>query len=214
MPEPDDPLAAGALTYRTVTPELADACEELERTAFPHADPDDLITADDVLAYTETFPDGFLVCLDGERLAGQAAGILLDFDFDRPEHTLAGITGEHQCGNHDPDGDWYYGTDLVVHPDYRRRGLGHAFYELRKDVARRYGCKGIIAGSHIPGYAGHRDAMSVADYLERVVAGDLYDPTLSFQLQEGFEVRGVLPGYLHDDSTGGDAALIVWQIEG
>ncbi|MDH3540797.1 MAG: hypothetical protein OEP52_12415, partial [Acidimicrobiia bacterium] len=104
------------LRYGNLTAELAPQCAELELAAFPHADPDDLLTEADLRVYADTFAEGFFVCLDGDRVVGQAGGIFLDFDFDSPQHTIAGITGEHQCGNHDPDGGWYYGTDMVVDP--------------------------------------------------------------------------------------------------
>ncbi|MBK5266797.1 MAG: GNAT family N-acetyltransferase [Acidimicrobiia bacterium] len=186
-------------------------CASLELAAFPQADPDDLLNADDLAAYARTFPEGFFVCLDGDRVVGQAGGILVDFDFDHPQHTIAEITGEHQCGNHNPDGAWYYGTDIVVDPEYRRRGIGKRLYELRKELVRKQNRRGIIAGGYIHGFADHKEVMSAADYVEKVAAGELYDRTLSFQLENGFEVRGVLADYIDDPDIDGWAALIVWS---
>lgn len=199
------------LRYVNLTPELVPQCAQLELLSFPHADPEELISEADFAAYARIFPEGFFVCLDGDRVVGQGGGIFLDFDFAHPQHTIVGITGEHQCGNHDPDGDWYYGTDIVVHPEHRRRGIGRQLYALRKDVARRYGKKGIIAGGHIPDFEKHKHAMSAAEYVEKVAAGELYDATLSFQLKNGFEVRGVLENYIQDTATDGWSALIVWE---
>lgn len=201
----------GELRYVNLTPELVPQCAELELASFPHANPEELISEADFAAYAETFPEGFFVCLDGDRVAGQGGGIFLDFDFAHPQHTIVEITGEHQCGNHDPDGEWYYGTDIVVHPDYRRRGIGRRLYELRKDLVRRWNKRGIIAGGHIPDFAKHKDVMTAAEYVERVAAGELYDATLSFQLENGFEVRGVLENYIEDEATDGWSALIVWE---
>jgi GNAT superfamily N-acetyltransferase len=201
----------GELRYVNLSEDLAPQCAALELACFPHADPAELISEEDFRAYARTFPEGFFVCLDGDRVVGQGAGIFLDFDFDHPQHSIVGITGEHQCGNHDPDGDWYYGTDIVVHPDYRRRGIGRRLYALRKEVVRRYNKKGIIAGGHIPDFAKHKHAMSAAEYVEKVAAGELYDSTLSFQLENGFEPRGVLANYIRDESTDGWSALIVWE---
>lgn len=201
------------LTVTNLTPELAPQCAALELAAFPNADPSELISEDDMLAYAEVFPDGFFVVLDGDEVVGQGAGIFLDFDFDNPQHTIAEITGENQCRNHDPDGDWYYGTDIVVHPDHRRRGIGRRLYELRKDLVRRHNKKGIIAGGYLANFKDHKHEMSASDYVAKVVAGELYDRTLTFQLGNGFEVKGLLENYIEDVGNDGWAALIVWENE-
>jgi GNAT superfamily N-acetyltransferase len=198
------------LRYVNLTEDMAARCAALELQAFPHAEPDDLLSEDDIRAYARTFPEGFFVVLDGTEVVGQGAGIFLDFDFDHPQHSITEITGDHQCGNHDPDGDWYYGTDIVVHPDHRRRGIGHKLYELRKDVVRTYGKKGIIAGGHMPGFADYKHQMTAEEYVAAVAAGELYDSTLTFQLGNGFEVRGILYDYLRDEATDNTSALIVW----
>jgi len=199
------------LEYVNLTEDLAPLCAELELSTFSHANPEDLLQEEDMLAYARTFPEGFFVVVDGEQVVGQAGGIFLDFDFDHPQHTIAEITGEHQCSNHDPDGDWYYGTDIVVRPDYRRQGIGKRLYELRKDLVRRHGKLGIIAGGYLPGYADHKHEMSAQEYCDKVVAEELYDGTLSFQLRNGFEVRGLLENYIEDEATDGWASLIVWE---
>lgn len=199
------------LQYVNLSDRWVSQCASLELAAFPQADPDDLLNAEDLAAYARTFPEGFFVCLDGDRVVGQAGGILVDFDFDHPQHTIAEITGEHQCGNHNPDGAWYYGTDIVVDPQYRRQGIGKRLYELRKELVRQQNRRGIIAGGYIHGFADHKDVMSAAEYVEKVAAGELYDRTLSFQLENGFEVRGVLADYIDDPDIDGWAALIVWS---
>ncbi len=80
------------LRYVHLSPELADQCAELELRSFPTADPEELLSADDIAAYAETFPEGFFVCLDGDRVVGQGAGIFLDFDFDDYSHSIVEIT--------------------------------------------------------------------------------------------------------------------------
>lgn len=194
-----------------LTDDLAAQCAALERLAFPHADPTDLLSEEDIRVYARTFPQGFFVVLDDLKVVGQGAGIFLDFDFEHPQHTIAEITGPHQCGNHKPLGQWYYGTDMVVHPEYRRQGIGRMLYDVRKDLVRRYNKRGIIAGGHMPGYADHKHEMTAEVYVKKVSAGELYDPTLTFQIGNGFRIAGVLKNYIHDDTTDSNSALIVWD---
>ncbi|MEX2654765.1 MAG: GNAT family N-acetyltransferase [Acidimicrobiia bacterium] len=199
------------LVFTNLTKERAAQCAALELQAFPHADPAELLNSEDIEAYADIFPEGFFVCLDGDRVVGQGAGIFLDFDFDDIQHRIVDITGEHQCLKHDWDGAWYYGTDIVVHPDYRRRGIGKRLYQLRKDVVREHNKRGIIAGGHMNDYAQHMKSMSVEEYVAAVKARELYDATLTFQLDNGFEIRGVLYDYLRDEATNDASALIVWE---
>ena len=194
----------------SMAPQLA----AIERASFPMANPADLLDEEDIRAYAEVFPQGYFVALVGGRPVGMGAGIYLDFDFARPQHTLAGITGEHHCGNHDPKGEWYYGTDISVHPDFRGRGIGRMLYHRRKALVVADDKSGIVAGGSIPGYFHHKSELTAREYVDRVIAGELHDPTLTFQLSNGFEVRGLLEGYMDDASDDGWATLIVWENPG
>jgi GNAT superfamily N-acetyltransferase len=195
-------------------PAMAPELERIELTCFPMANPDDLLSEEDIRAYAETFPEGYFVAMVDGRPVGMGAGIFLDFDFANPQHTIASITGDHQCGNHDPDGEWYYGTDMTVLPEYRGRGIGKMLYDVRKAFVMEAGKRGIIAGGALPGYYNHKSEMTIQEYVEKVVAGKLTDPTLTFQMSQGFEVRGLLENYIEDESDDGWAALIVWENRG
>ncbi|MEX2541675.1 MAG: GNAT family N-acetyltransferase [Trueperaceae bacterium] len=146
-----------------------------------------------------------------ERVVGLGSGFFTEFDFDHPDHTFEEVIAGGDYSNHDPDGDWYYGGDISVHPDYRRRGIGRMLYDARKDLVRRFNRRGIVAGGALPGYAEQRDSLTVPDYVRKVVGGGLNDPTLSFQLRNGFRVRGMLRDYIEDSVTGNWATLIAWE---
>ena len=199
------------LSFVPLAVEHAEALEELELAVFASISPDDLYNADELRVLAETFPEGNFVVLDDGRPVGMGLGILVEFDFAHTSHALVDITGENGVEHHSIDHPWYYGTDISVYPEYRGRGIGRRLYELRKDCVRRLGKRGIVAGGVIPGYADHIDAMSAQAYIDKVVAGELYDPTLTFQLENGFEARGVIPGYLDDPTVGNNSVLIVWE---
>ena len=204
----------------TIRPEHAEALEQLQRDCFPTLGEDELMTAEHFLSHCRVFPEGDFVALashapDGARLdeprvVGLGSGFFTPFDLDDPGHTFQDIIAGGYYTNHDPEGDWYYGGDISVHPDYRGRGIGGRLYDARKDLVRRYGKRGIVAGGMLPGYADHKDEMSVEAYVERVVAGEFFDSTLSFQLKHGFEVHGLIEDYLEDSAADNWASLIVW----
>ena len=53
--------------------------------------------------------------------------------------------------------------------------------------------------------------MSAADYVARVSSGELYDATLTMQIANGFEARGVIADYITDPAVDSWASLIVWE---
>ena len=199
------------LTYTNLHPKWAEQLTEIEHTVFASIDLEDLLSLRDMEAYCRVFPEGGFVALDGDTPVGFGLGILLDFDFEDTSHSLDDLTGEEDCGNHNPDGDWYYGVTIAVNPQYRKRGIGNRLYELRKEVVRTLNKKGIVAGGVIPGYAKHLHDMTADQYIDQVVAGNLHDPTLSFQIANGFQARGAIPDYLDDPTVGNNAVLIVWE---
>ena len=81
-----------------------------------------------------------------------------------------------------------------------RRGPLH--HHVQQDPAFRRRVDPDLVG----GENGRRRALR-----RRVVAGELADPTLSFQLSRGFVVIGVAHNYLrHDPESLGHAAVIEW----
>ncbi len=199
------------LEYVNLSVEHAEALEELELSVFSTIDPADLYDAGELERLAQVFPEGNFVVLDNGRPIGMGLGILVEFDFEDFQHSLSDIEGEDGVENHDISHPWYYGTDISVYPEYRGRGIGHRLYELRKDFVCRLNKRGIVAGGVLPGYANHLHDMSADEYIDKVVAGEMHDPTLSFQLNNGFVALGALPGYLEDPTVGNNSVLIVWH---
>lgn len=194
-----------------IRPEYAKPLEQLQRDCFPTLSDSELIREEHFLNHCKLFPEGNLVALCNNRVVGLGAGFLIDFDFDDHHHTFMEILAEGWYSNHDPHGDWYYGADISVHPDFRRRGIASRLYAERKAVIQRLNRRGMIGGGLIPGFAQYKHQMSAQDYVEQVVAGKLYDPTLSMQLKNGFEVRGMLENYIEDSAADNWATLLVWE---
>lgn len=200
----------GELVYTIASSEYADDLVALELLCFPTVDVDDLLTVEGIFLQEKLFPEGAFMVLDGDRVVAMASGVFVDYDISQPQHSMDEVVGPLGMEYHDPDGDWYYGIDIAVHPQYRGRGIARRLYDLRKQLVIDHGKRGIIAGGVIPGYADHKNSMTAQAYVEAVASGELTDPTLSAQLRNGFEVRGVIADYVHDDSTDNWASFLVW----
>ena len=201
----------GELTYTNIRAEWAEALQHIEHTAFPTADTEDLYWADELRALALEFPEGGVVVLDGDTPVAMGLGVRVHFDFSHTQHSIRDLVGVDGGTGHASDGPWYYGTSIAVLPDYRRRGIGKRLYDMRKQICRDLNLAGIVAGGVIPGYADHKDTMSAADYVARVAAGEMYDATLTMQIANGFEARGVIADYITDPAVDSWASLIVWE---
>jgi GNAT superfamily N-acetyltransferase len=199
------------VTITTLRPEYFDALEELQRIVYPTLGEQELMRAEHFAAQYEIFPQGQIVVLIDGQVVGQGSGFFIDFDFEHPDHNFREICANFYFSNHDPNGADYYGADISVHPDYRRRGIGRRIYDARKDVVRHANRRGIVGGGLLPGYPAYREELSPRAYAEKVVAGELHDNTLSFQLSMGFEVRGMIRDYIEDSASDNWATLLVWE---
>ncbi|WP_428387908.1 GNAT family N-acetyltransferase [Mucisphaera sp.] len=208
----------------TIEPEHFAALEQLQIDCYPTLDPRELMRVPQFESQHKVFPEGQIVailpdspelsaapCCPQGRVVGQGSGFFIDFNFDDPGHTFLEIVDNNFFRNHNPQGDYYYGADISTHPCARGRGIGKALYQARKDLVIRHHKEGIVAGGLIPDYAHHKHKLSPSDYVNKVVAGELTDSTLTFQLRNGFKVRGILQDYLIDEASNNWATLIEWR---
>ncbi len=165
-------------------------------------------------AHLRTFPDGQLVAVDRETqgIVGMAASLIVAWDDYEFHSSWRDFTAGGSFSNHDPaKGRTLYGAEVMVMPGRRGLGIGKALYHARRELTERLGLLRIRAGARLRGY--HRVArrLSAEEYVNRIVSARLSDPTLSFQLRQGFRVLGVVPNYLaHDPESLGWAAVIEW----
>jgi GNAT superfamily N-acetyltransferase len=185
----------------------------LNRAAYP-----DLVAADVVYndaqlaAHLRVFPEGQLVA----EMGGVPIGALSTFIPPRAidpcaPHTWIDITDHGTFARHDPEGDTLYLADIYTHPSVWGKGVARTLYRALFAMCRDFGLVRIVAGGRLWGYAEHAHELSAGEYVARVQRGEIKDQVLTSQLRAGFEVRGILPGYLDDPRSGSFATLLVWE---
>ncbi|MDX1452289.1 MAG: bifunctional GNAT family N-acetyltransferase/carbon-nitrogen hydrolase family protein [Oleiphilaceae bacterium] len=159
----------------------------------------------------KAFPEGQICIEDNGVVVAAAFAVIVDYDKFGDNQTYDEITGNAYLTTHDPNGDILYGVDVFADPDYRGMRLGRRLYEARKELCQSLNLKAIVAGGRIPNYREHAKDLSPQQYIEAVKRKEIYDPILSFQLSNDFEVKRVLKGYLPEDKQSlGYATLLEW----
>lgn len=165
-------------------------------------------------SHLEVFPEGQFVAIERStgRVVGTAASLIVLWDDYEFTYDWRAFTANGYFTNHDPAaGRTLYGAEVMSDPSCRGGGIGKALYRARRELVERLGLLRIRAGARLRGYHRYAAEMSAEDYTLKVVRGELSDPTVSFQLAQGFHVMAVVEGYLrHDPESLGYAAVIEW----
>ncbi len=158
------------------------------------------------------FPDGQFVAEYQGEIVGYCATFIADGDAVLKQHSWDEITGDGFASRHDPDGDYLYGMEVFIDPEYRKMRIGQRLYNERKKLCQYLRLKGIVFGGRLPGLSKRlREVGTPEAYVEAVQNKEIRDPVLSFQLRNGFELLGILHNYAPDDKqSAGHAAHLVW----
>jgi len=192
---------------------MAEALAEVQEACFPTLSPAERIRAEHYRAHVDLFPEGQHAVI--ETATGRPVASSTDFrtrvDFGHYQHRYLDAVAGNSLRGHQADGDWLYGADIGVHPEFRGHGLSTRLYEARQALARRLGLAGHVLGGLPQGYHLARDRMAIEAYVAAVVRGEVRDPVLSGQLRRGYHVYGIMPGYVDDPSCAGHGVLLVWR---
>lgn len=160
----------------------------------------------------DEFPEGQIGIMDGDQLVGLALSVQVDYARFSNPHTYEDIVDANDHVHTDKDGDALYGLDVVIANSHRGIRLGRRLYDARKELCRQYNLRAILAGGRIPNYHQYRQKMSPAKYIHEVDQKRIYDPILTFQLSNDFQVKRLLKKYLPEDQQSvGYATLLEWN---
>ncbi len=159
----------------------------------------------------ETFPEGQLCIEDHGKPVAVAFSLVIDFSVFGENHTYDQITGKGTYTTHDTEGDYLYGIEVIVDPEYQGLRLGRRLYDARKELAENLNLKGILIGGRMPGYYKHSKVMSPQEYIVKVKNREIVDRVLTFQISNDFHVRNLLDDYWPEDHhSRGHAVLLEW----
>lgn len=188
----------------------ASAINSIVSKTYPGVPP---YALDSLRAQINHFPEGQMVV----EFEGQVVGYCISFIISEAEamapHTWKEITGSGLASRHDTLGDFLYGMDICVDPAFRGKKIGERLYNERRKLCQKLKLKGILFGARVPGFAKKKKIYpTIEDYLEAVKTRKIKDPTISFQMRNGFEPVGILKDYLPSDHDSlGYGILMRWD---
>ncbi len=169
---------------------------------------------DQILSHLKEFPEGQFVAWDtqSEKVVGMASSLIVFWDDYDMGTNWKDFTDHGLFTNHDPSkGRTLYGADIMIHPQFQGKGIGKMLYAEREKLTLCLKLLRIRAGARLRGYSAYAPTLSPEDYVSKILRGELFDPTLSFQLKRGFQVLAVVSNYLRNDPESmGYAAVIEW----
>ncbi len=183
----------------------------LQKESFPYlARYGNIWHPDELESHLRFFPEGQSVAdLHGE-IVGSASSLIVNLDPEYADHTWKEITANGMMTNHNPQGDSLYGADISTHPKYRHEHIGKRLYDFRKETVMKFNLRRMIGGGRLFNYCDYADKMSAVEYAQRVINGELKDPVLSFELENGFKFVKILSNYLDDVRSLNYASFIEW----
>jgi ribosomal protein S18 acetylase RimI-like enzyme len=200
------------LIIRNTRPDDIEKIVKLQQESFPIlARYDNIWHPEELKSHLQIFPQGQLVVVeeDGE-VVGSASTLIVTLNPEYAEHTWKGITSDGMFTDHNPNGDSLYGADISTHPKFRHEGIGSMLYGARKELVLRLGLRRMISGGRLFNYQDYADKMSAFEYANKAINGELHDPVLSFELDNGFKFIKILPEYLDDIRSQNYASFIEW----
>jgi len=187
--------------------------QELCQRVYPFVKP---WTEAQLNSHLSVFPEGQLIIIDPKtkNAIGYAASLVLNWTDYEMQDSWTDLTDSGFFTNHDltAEGKTLYGAEVMVDPAFQGQGVGTLLYQARAELVEKLGLLRIRAGARMRGYSKYEHQFpSARDYLIQVVSGNIFDPTLSFQIKRGFKVLALVSGYLGvDPESKGYAAVIEW----
>lgn len=184
----------------------------VQKEAFPPPFPEELLwNTEQLNNHITLFPEGAL-CLEIEgRIAGSITGLIVQLAKGDEDHSWADITDNGYIRNHDPEGNTLYIVDICISPAYRKLSLGKWMMQSMYETVVQLGLDRLLGGGRMPGYHQHSANMTIDQYAEKVLQGELKDPVVSFLLRCGRTPVKPVANYLEDEESLNYGMLMEWK---
>lgn len=199
------------IVVRNIVHEDLDAAAALSMKCFG---PEMSLKREHIESQIELFPKG-QICVEYKgEIVGTALSLIVNFDDYGEEHTYYEICDQGFIRNHNPNGRNLYGIEVGVNEEFRGMQLGRRLYEGRRRICKELNLDSILIGGRMPFFYKYAKQMSAAEYAQEVMKEKIYDPVLTFQMKNGFELNKVIAGYLPKDEESLEyGALMEWKNE-
>lgn len=186
--------------------------EYVQNQCYPTLHPSEILNRNHFANHLKVFPEGQLVVEKDGVIIASASSFRSNF----PEHDTTFLEETDNLWTTKvqiPDGDWMYGIDMGVLPEYRGLGLSTELYKARTEICAQLGLKGqIIAGMTI-GYGRFKDTMTIEEYCYALQINKLTDPTITPQRKAGFRWVRPMYNYINDPQSGYGSMLMYLPVD-
>jgi hypothetical protein len=197
---------------RNATPEDAVQMEYVQKQCYPTLDPTELLNRQHFINHIKVFPEGQIVLEKDGVIVGSAS--TFRSHFPTQETTFLESSDNLWITNANvPDGEWMYGIDMGILPEYRGLGLSKEMYTVRQEICKMLGLKGqVIAGMTI-GYGKVKHKMTIEEYCYALEIKKFTDPTVTPQMKAGFRWIKPLYNHINDPEAGFTCILMYYPVD-
>jgi hypothetical protein len=197
---------------RNATPEDALQMEYVQKNCYPSLDATELLHRNHFVNHIKVFPEGQIVLEKDGVIVGSASTFRSHFSTQDATFLESSdnlwITNAHVAA-----GEWMYGIDMCIMPEYRGLGLSTEMYLVRQEICKKLGLKGqLIAGMTI-GYGKVKDKMTIKEYCHALEIKKITDPTVTPQTKSGFRWIKPLFNHINDPEAGFACVLMYYPVD-
>ena len=205
------PRDLGVIIRNTKSEDVSNIVD-LQKISYPYLAPyGNIWRSEELESHLRIFPQGQFVAVEPDgTIVGSASTFMVLLNPEHVEHTWKDITADGLFTTHISDGDTLYLADVSTHPKHRHEGIGGMIIDRWKELVTELNLRRMIGGGRLYNYTEHADKMSVYEYVEKVMEGEIKDLVFTFELDVGFSFIKILPNYLNDVRSLNYAGFIEW----